>query len=424
MTNYFEIEQSVLGAILTDDSVIDTLILQDEHFSQAEHKIIYRAMQSLKEKEKPIDVMTMTGELDKQLEAVGGISYLVKLVEAVPTLENVKFHEQILFEAYRNKKFKEISIENAEKPSFENIDETIEKLEKIKNEGVIEKEKTTYDHLISISDEMGTVKDESQMGYKTGFTQLDNLLGGFQRSDLIIIGARPSMGKTAFGLNVASGHCENGGTSHIFSLEMLAEALLKRVISAAGNIDGKAWLQPKFEMNDYKKGIEAIGKISEWKLEIHEKKMYVEEIVSTMRKIVRERPNERHLVVIDYLTKLKTAKKYDRRYLEIGAITNELKNLALELEIPIILLAQLSRSVEHRQDKRPMMSDLRDSGEIEQEADVIGFLYRDDYYNDDSDESNLIEIDIDKHRNGPTGKVELAFAKEYGKFINLDYRYN
>src|SRR5699024_6626581 len=179
----------------------------------------------------------------------------------------------------------------------------------------------------------------------------------------------------------------------------------------------------KFSTEDYQAASMAIGVISDWDLHIHEKATTINEIKSNIRKAVNDNPEDRHLVVIDYLQLIRTTGRYERRDLEVGAITRDLKLLAKELNIPIILLSQLSRAVEQRQDKRPMMSDLRESGNIEQDADVVGFLYRDDYYDADSEKQNIIEIIISKQRNGPVGTVELAFVKEYNKFVDLDHRY-
>ncbi len=205
---------------------------------------------------------------------------------------------------------------------------------------------------------------------------------------------------------------------------MGAKELLFRVISSEANIDGMKWRSMLFSEKDYNQGMQAIGDISKWGLEIHEEITTIEEIKRTLTQAVKEDPEGDHLAIIDYLQLIKTAKKYDRRDLEVGDIARELKLLAKKLNIPIILLSQLSRGVEQRQDKRPVNSDLRDSGNIEEHADLVGFLYRDDYYDSQSEKQNIIEIILSKQRNGPIGTVELAFIKEYGKFVNLDYQYS
>lgn len=274
-----------------------------------------------------------------------------------------------------------------------------------------------------IADDMFKPPEERNTGFMTGFTNFDKMTGGLQRSDLIIIAARPSVGKTAFALNIGAGHCKNDGTTHLFSLEMSTKSLLQRIISSLGRINGQKWRTMDFSADDYDGATKAMAVIADWKLHIYDQTRTINDIRAVVRKAVNENPDEKHLVVIDYLQLLQTSGRYETRNLEIGAITRELKLLAMELNIPIVLLSQLSRAVEQRQEKRPMLSDLRDSGNIEQDADIVGFLYRDDYYNKESDKQNIIEIIIAKQRNGPTGTVELAFFKEHGRFENLEYRY-
>src|SRR5699024_3101523 len=230
-----------------------------------------------------------------------------------------------------------------------------------------------------------------------------------------------SVGKTAFALNLAAGHCKNGGSSSVFSLEMGTKPLLKRMISAEGSINGQKWQSMAFSKSDYEQAFHAIGTISEWDLAIFDQKRTLMDIRTSIRKSLYDNPDGNHLVIIDYLQLISsTTQKWQRRDLEVGEITRELKLLAIELNIPIILLSQLSRGVESRSDKRPLMSDLRESGNIEQDADVIFFLYREDYYTRKS-EQNKIEIIISKQRNGPTGSVELGFLKEYGRFVELGH---
>jgi len=205
---------------------------------------------------------------------------------------------------------------------------------------------------------------------------------------------------------------------------MSTKSLLQRIISSLGRINGQKWRTMDFSADDYDSATKAMAVIAGWKLHIYDQTRTINDIRAVVRKAVNDNPEEKHMVVIDYLQLLQTSGRYETRNLEVGAITRELKLLAMELNIPIVLLSQLSRAVEQRQEKRPMLSDLRDSGNIEQDADIVGFLYRDDYYNKESDKQNIIEIIIAKQRNGPTGTVELAFFKEHGRFENLDYRYS
>lgn len=413
-----EAEQAVIGTILMEGSLFDSLIVNEEHFHDQNLKRIYQAMKSVYQKEQDINVVTVVSALGEDINLVGGVSYLTELAGSVPSVESLRNYEYLVLEAYRKRKSRNLALKYSENPNDESLESLIKNLESLKEIGATTEEKTTYELLQEIAAEMVSPSNR-QSGYLTGFKDLDDITGGFQPTDLIIIAARPSVGKTAFALNIGAGHCKNGGTTHIFSLEMGATQLLQRMISAEANVNGQKWKTMSFSAEDYNKAINAIGELSNWNLHIHEKATTINEIKAKIRKAVSKQPEEKHLVIIDYLQLIRTTGRYERRDLEVGAMTRELKLLAKELEIPIILLSQLSRNVEQRQDKRPMLSDLRESGNIEQDADVVGFLYRDDYYDKESEKQNVIEIILAKQRNGPTGTVELAFLKEYGKFVNL-----
>ncbi|MEN1968329.1 DnaB helicase C-terminal domain-containing protein [Lentibacillus sp. N15] len=236
---------------------------------------------------------------------------------------------------------------------------------------------------------------------------------------MVIVAARPSVGKTAFALNLAANHAKNGGSSILFSLEMGTKQLLQRMVSSVGRINGQKWRTMAFNEDDYDRALHAIGEISRWKLKLYDKLRTISEMRGAIRKQIIDHPNERHVVLIDYLQLITPADVQARRDLEIGVMTRELKLLAVELDVPIVLLSQLSRGVESRQNKRPLMSDLRESGNIEQDADVISFLYRDDYYSRETVGQSRMEVILAKQRNGPTGTIELAFDKPYGRFCNL-----
>lgn len=423
MIHNSEAEQAVIGSVLLDGSLFETLTLEPDQFYEARHKKIYGAMQEVSGKGKSIDFVTVVTELENETNSVGGVSYLTELAESIPSTESLKHYETAVYEAYRNRETRKLAIKYSEDPNEETLHDLIAQLEQVKDVGIQITDKTTKDILMEIADDMAAPPEESKKGFKTGYTDYDDMTGGAQPEDLIIIAARPSVGKTAFALNIGSGHCKNNGTTHIFSLEMGAKQLLKRIISAEANVDGQKWQKMSFSSEDYSRAINAIGQISTWGLHIHEQEKSINQIKASIRKMVQDAPEEKHLVIIDYLQLISSSGRYERRDLEVGAMTRDLKLLARELNIPIILLSQLSRGVESRQDKRPMQSDLRESGNIEQDADVIGFLYRDDYYDKETQKQNIIEIIISKQRNGPTGTIELAFLKEYGKFVNLDYRY-
>lgn len=258
-------------------------------------------------------------------------------------------------------------------------------------------------------------------GIDTGFESLNRMTGGWNKGDLIILAARPSMGKTAFALSLAMNCCKKGGVVDVFSLEMPKKQLAKRILSSLSRIDGAKWKNPYrlFTEEDQAKANTALNTYHQWNFQIHDpSQKTVSGLRAQIQKTRREFPDEDYLVVIDYLQLIAVSRKYDRHDLAIASITKELKQIARQYEVPIILLSQLSRGVEQRMDKRPKMSDLRDSGSIEQDADLIMLLYRDEYYNKDNTENKYIEIDIAKHRNGPVGMVKLVFEKEFGRFID------
>ncbi|GAB3053418.1 replicative DNA helicase [Virgibacillus ainsalahensis] len=410
----YEAEVAVLGSVLLDGALFKNLEVQEEHFHDFRHQQIYRAMKLASDQGEFIDLVVVTTRLGDAIEQVGNTAYLLEMTESVASTAAIKHHERLIFDAYRLRKSKESAIQYLKNPSDEELDVLIEQLQTFQESGAVIQEKSVYNHLMEIADEMFH-PERVQQGFITSYEQLDNMTGGLQRGDLLIAAARPSVGKTAFALNLAAGHCKQGGMSQIFSLEMGTKQLLQRMLSAEGAINGRKWRTAAFSAEDYERAIQAIGVISNWDLEVYDKKNTLLEIRSAIRKRLHDFPDGNHLIIIDYLQLIAPAKQRERRDLEVGEITRELKLLAIELNIPILLISQLSRNVESRQDKRPLMSDLRESGNIEQDADVIFFLYREDYYERNS-EQNRMEVIISKHRNGPTGTVELAFEKEYGWF--------
>lgn len=418
--NYNETaEQSVIGSLLLEGNLISNLTIEPKHFYSAKHKRIYQAMQQVNDKGIEINVVTVVTELGDSLSEVGGVTYLTELAESVPSTAPIKNYESSIYADYRLRESQKLASEYMKLPSEESFHKLLVDLDKLKGEGIETKEKTVSDHLLKIAEELMYPDESQSKGHPTGYKDLDEMTGGMQAGDLIIIAARPSVGKTAFALNIGSGHCKNGGMTHLYSLEMGTEALLKRMISTEGRVNIQKWQSMIFSDWDYSQAMTAIGVISNWSLEIYKQTNTINQIKASIRKAVQNNPDEKHLVIIDYLQLIASTGKHERRDLEVGAMTRDLKLLAQELNIPIILLSQLSRGVEQRQDKRPMMSDLRESGNIEQDADLIGFLYRDDYYNKETEKQNIIEIIISKQRQGPTGTVELAFLKEYGAFVTL-----
>ena len=260
-------------------------------------------------------------------------------------------------------------------------------------------------------------------GFDTGFRDLNSYLDGFQNKELIISAARPSVGKTAKMLSHAITHCANGGMTAIFSLEMDKESLLKRMISSIGKINGFKMKNPKnyFNNEDWEKFTKAIGILSKMHIHIYDQAgQTVPSIRSRVNHLRRKYPDVPLLVQIDYLQLIRPTGKRETRTIEIGEMTRSLKEMAKDADLPVYLVSQLSRGVESRQDKRPRMSDIRDSGSVEQDADVIEFLYRDDYYDRDASNQNIVDVIIAKHRNGPVGTVKLAYVKEYNLFMDME----
>lgn len=415
----YEAETSFLGSVLIEGSLFKDVEIDENYFAYKQHQLIFQAMTIADKKKRAIDVVIVTTTLSEKgnLQAAGGVSYLTKIAESVPSTTTFKHYEQLLKEAYQLLEAKRAVERFLYKPSKQTIDQLLEDLKECQELTLNRKEKTTYDHLVEISEELIDPSQED-VGYEINLPSFDGLTGGLQRGDLNILAARPSVGKTAFALNLANGHCKNGGSTLIFSLEMGTKQLLKRMISAEGMVDISKWrdIMNLFTATDYEYAVRAIGELTDWNIEIDDTKRTITEIRAAIRKYIHDHPGEKPLVIIDYLQLISPSLiRKDRRDLEIGEITRELKLLALDLNIPIVLLSQLSRGVDARQDKRPMMSDLRESGNIEQDADVIAFLYREDYYNRQTNQENELEVIIAKHRNGPTGSVKLEFLREYGR---------
>ncbi|MFD1066619.1 replicative DNA helicase [Oceanobacillus locisalsi] len=431
-----EAEQSVLGAVFLEPSafVQASEILIPEDFYRAAHQLIFTAMMTLSERTEPIDVVTVTTFLNdrKQLEEVGGVSYLTELAESVPTAANVEYYSKIVEEksTLRSLIRKATDIVTASFEKEDEVEDVLNDAEKSilevsgrKNSGAFKNIKDVlidvYDNIEQLHQQTGDVT-----GVPTGFMDLDRITSGFQRNDLIIIAARPSVGKTAFALNVAQNVAvKTGENVAIFSLEMGADQLVQRMLCAEGNIDAQRLRNGQLQADDWSKLTMSMGSLSNAGIYIDDTPgVRVNEIRSKCRRLKQE--HGLGMILIDYLQLIQgSGSSKENRQQEVSEISRALKALARELEVPLIALSQLSRGVESRQDKRPMMSDIRESGSIEQDADIVGFLYRDDYYDQETEKDNIIEIIIAKQRNGPTGTVELAFVKEYNKFVDLDHRY-
>ncbi|MBY7145136.1 replicative DNA helicase [Virgibacillus sp. NKC19-3] len=431
-----EAEQSVIGAIFLEPESFSTAseLLVAEDFYRAGHQRIFQAMMSLADKGEPIDVVTVTTYLQNQktLDEAGGVTYLSEVAGSVPTAANMEYYSKIVEEKALLRRLiraatdivtsgfeKEDDVETVLNEAEKNILEVSSR----QQTGAF---KTIKDVLIEVYDTIEQLHQATSdiTGIPTGFRDLDRITSGFQRNDLIIVAARPSVGKTAFALNVAQNVAVNNDENvAIFSLEMGADQLVQRMLCAEGNIDSQRLRNGQLQADDWSKLTMAMGSLSNAGIYIDDSPgIRVSEIRSKCRRLKQE--DGLGMILIDYLQLIQgTGSSRENRQQEVSEISRELKGLARELNVPLIALSQLSRGVESRQDKRPMMSDLRESGSIEQDADIVGFLYRDDYYDAESEKENIIEIIISKQRNGPTGSVELAFVKEYNKFVDLDHRY-
>jgi replicative DNA helicase len=429
-----EAEQSVIGAIFLEPQALLTAseVLVPEDFYRMAQQKVFTTMRNLSDRGQAIDVVTVTEELSakKELEDVGGISYLTEIANSVPTAANIVHYANIVEEKALLRRLIRVATtivedgytrEDEVEALLSEAEKNMMEVSNRKNAGDFKHIKDvlvqTYDNIELLHTQQGDVT-----GIPTGFTDLDKITAGFQRNDLIIVAARPSVGKTAFALNIA----QNVATKTtenvaIFSLEMGADQLVMRMLCAEGNIDAQVMRTGALQAEDWRKLTMAMGSLSNAGIFIDDSSgIKVNEIRSKCRRLQQE--HGLGMVIIDYMQLISgSGKAGENRQQEVSEISRSLKGLARELEIPVIALSQLSRGVEQRQDKRPMMSDLRESGSIEQDADIVSFLYREDYYDKETENENMIEIIIAKQRNGPTGTVTLAFAKEYNKFVNVDW---
>lgn len=430
-----EAEQAVLGAVFLEKEALITAmeIVRPEDFYRTAHQRIFQCMIDLLERGEPIDLVTVTAELQnrKWLEEVGGVSYLTDLANAVPTAANVEYYARIVEEKALLRRLIRVATQIASTGygETEDVGEILSQAER----NILEiSQRRSRGQFVSIKDVLLETYEKIEFlathrgevtGVASGYPDLDRMTSGFQPSDLIIVAARPSVGKTAFALNIAQNVGIRGETVAIFSLEMSAQQLVTRMLCAEGNLEAHKLRTGYLEEEDWERLTMAISTLSKAPIFIDDTPgITVTEIRSKLRRLKAERGLS--LVVIDYLQLIQGRSRYaENRQQEISEISRSLKGIARELHVPVIALSQLSRAVEQRQDKRPILSDIRESGSIEQDADIVAFLYRDDYYDPETDRKNIVEVIIAKQRNGPTGKVELVFLKEYNKFVSLDRRY-
>ena len=419
--------------MLTDKEAVTTSIeiLKAEDFYREDHKAIYTAMFDLYNRGEPIDIIIVKSELasENNLEAVGGIEYLAELPEKVPTTANIDKYIKIVEEKsiLRNliKTANEIITLGYDQTSeVENImDEAEKKIFNVMQKRNQKGYAAIRDVLVESFAELEKLYNQKQhvTGIPTGFADLDYKTAGLHNSDLILIAARPAMGKSAFALNLATNAAVKAHVpAVIFSLEMSKEQMVNRILCSEAMVDSNKVRTGKIEEGDWIKLAGALGPLSESELYIDDTPgISITEIRAKCRKLKLEK--NIGLVVIDYLQLVQgSGNKRASREQEISEISRSLKILAKELNVPVIALSQLSRAPEQRPDHRPMLSDLRESGAIEQDADIVMFLYRDDYYNEDSEKKNIAEVIIAKHRGGSTGTVDLLWLGNYTKFANIE----
>jgi replicative DNA helicase len=427
-----EAEQSVIGSMIMDKDAIlaASETVTSEDFYEQRYGVLFDAMLELFNEGKPVDLITLQNKLKEKdvPPELCSLEFIRDLITSVPTSANVRYYanivkekstlrqlikvtESITNECYLDKEKLETILEDTEKRMFDILQK--------RNSGeFVSIKEIVFKSLESI--EAAARNKGSVTGVATGFYDLDYKTAGLQPSDLILIAARPSMGKTAFVLNIAE-HVvlRNNVTTAIFSLEMSKDQLVKRIMSMHSKVNSQSMRTGDLSDDDWLKLVESARVIGNSNLIIDDtSSISISELRSKCRKFKLE--HNLGLVIIDYLQLMTGSKKSESRQQEISEISRSLKGLARELSVPVVALSQLSRAVEQRPDKRPMLSDLRESGAIEQDADIVMFLYRDDYYNHDSEEAGISEVIIGKQRNGPTGTVKLAWLSQFTKFANLE----
>jgi replicative DNA helicase len=434
-------ERAVIGALLISETAVAAVAeqLTPEEFYSETHRIIYAAMMRLYSRGDRIDQITLTNELNSinEFDRVGGRAYVFQLVESVPTASNAARYAEIV----RGKALLRSVIDVGSRiteDAFREPEDVTEALDSAEQLIYNVSNNTLKQHLAPVSQlapgalEMiqRLYEQEGEVtGVETGFEDLDRLTTGFHKSDLVVLAARPAMGKTAMALNAiwhASG--EKKMPVAIFSLEMSKEQLVQRLISQTTRIPAQSLRSGNVKAEDWPKLLRGVAQVSEAPIWIDDTAgVTLMEMRAKVRRLasqlIAQGGPPLSLVVVDYLQlMIGQGNRNDNRQQEIAEISRGLKVLARDLDVPVLAIAQLSRAVESRHDKRPMLSDLRDSGAIEQDADMVMFLYRDEYYNPDSDDKGIAEVIVGKHRNGPTGKVQLAWLEQYTKFASLARR--
>ena len=432
-----EAERAVLGGLMLETHRFDTVIqvITETDFQGKDHQIIFESMSELVNENKPLDPLTVSEKLDNSnnLNKVGGKNYLIELATSTPSAANLEAYAEIIRQRSITRKLLQANSEIADliiNPQGQNGEELLDHAERLifslndetsQNDSSLQSMKelipSTMDRLHELSNKKGGL-----IGSSTGFTDLDKKLQGIQNGDLIIVAGRPSMGKTSFAMNIAENVLTNDDTDGavlIFSLEMPGESLTTRMLSGMSKLDQQNVRSGMLRDDQLKILLEEGERLKNLPLWIDDSSLLTPmELRAKARRLARSEGGL-SLIVVDYLQLMQLPTSAENRVNQISEISRALKSLAKELDVPVIALSQLNRAVEQRPNKRPIMADLRDSGAIEQDADVILFIYRDEVYNEDSEQGNKAEIIIGKQRNGPIGTVHLTFLKEYTRFENF-----
>jgi len=427
-----EAENAVLGAFLNDGALIEEVTLHNHDFYDRSRQVIFEAMKKLRAASQNIDLVSLTVELSDrgQLENVGGTQLLSDLANSIPTTGNLTYYVNILKEkSYLRQALaitQQIQAAITQELSPDKVKEALTLFDTL-SLGAQSVGKEIRDVSVASFQEIEDRHANSGeiTGISTGMPELDRILSGLHETELMIVAARPSVGKTAFVTNIGDNVAEQDHCHvDMYSLEMPAEKLFERQLAANGNINGHNIRTGMLSMEDWGKMSMAMGTLSTKNMTYYDNPFCtIDTIRNNTRETRRKYPDKRLVVIIDYLQLLSYVGSSNNRNDQVSYMSRELKKIAGEFKASFVVLSQLSRGVEQRQDKRPMMSDLRESGAIEQDADTIIFLYRDDYYDKESENKNIIDIIVGKQRNGPIGTVQMAFVKEYQKMVTLERRF-
>ena len=432
-----EAERAVLGGLMLETERFDTVIqvINENDFQGKDHQIIFQSMSELIEDNKPLDPITVSEQLDNKnsLNKVGGKNYLIELATSTPTAANLEAYAEIIRQRSISRKLMQANseigelINNPQGLDGESLlDEAERRIfalndEASKSDSSLSSMKDLIPRTIDRLHELSNKRD-GLIGSSTGFKDLDKKLQGLQKGDLVVVAGRPSMGKTSFAMNIAENVLldeESKGAVLIFSLEMPGESLTTRMLSGMSKLDQQNVRSGMLKDQELRELLSEGEKLKNMPLWIDDSSILSPMELRAKARRLKRQEGELSLIVVDYLQLMQLPLSLENRVNQISEISRSLKSLAKELDVPVIALSQLNRAVEQRPNKRPIMADLRDSGAIEQDADVILFIYRDEVYNEDSEQGNKAEIIIGKQRNGPIGTVNLTFLKEYTRFENF-----